>query len=78
MVVGALTLIGCAPVSRVYWQRMDGSFCATTNVKPRFYSSETETDCMVNGKSRQVMTNHEDISITLGLMTVLTALVSGQ
>lgn len=71
------TITGCTPISRTYWQRMDGSFCATTNVKPRLYSSETETDCMVNGKPVQVTTNHEDISITLGLMTVLAAFLSG-
>ena len=34
----------------------------TTKVNPVWYSSETETDCLVAGKAVTVPTNHDDFS----------------
>ena len=63
MALATLMLAGCANVHQVGWQRIDGTTCMTTKVNPVWYSSETETDCLVAGKAVTVPTNHDDFSI---------------
>lgn len=58
----------CASIHQINWIRIDGSKCQTTKVNPVWYSSETETDCMQNGKAVEVTTNHDDISILGGFV----------
>jgi hypothetical protein len=66
---------GCASLTQVRWTRIDGAPCITTKVKPVWYSSETETDCLVNGKAAAVATNHEDLSIIGGFAALLGVLL---
>lgn len=73
----ALWLSGCAGVSQIRWTRIDGSVCETTKAKPVWYSSETETDCLQDGRAVPVQTNHEDLSILGGVAALMTAVAAG-
>jgi hypothetical protein len=70
-----LLAAGCASLTQVRWTRIDGAPCITTKVKPVWYSSETETDCLVDGKAAAVATNHEDLSIIGGFAALLGVLL---
>lgn len=63
ILVALLALSGCSSVSQVAWQRIDGSQCMTTHVAPVWWSAETETDCLVDGKAVELTSNHDDVSI---------------
>lgn len=70
------SMCSCAQVHEVTWTRIDNNKCQTTKVNPTFYSSETETDCMVDGKAKQITTNHDDISILAGFVGLI-AMMAG-
>lgn len=63
ILVALLAFSGCAGVSQRHWTRIDGSPCMTTHVAPVWWSAETETDCLVDGKAVELTSNHDDASI---------------
>lgn len=58
-----LALSGCSGVAQQRWTRIDGTPCMTTHVAPVWWSAETMTDCMVDGKPVELTSNHDDVSI---------------
>lgn len=67
------TLCSCSAVHQVQYTRLDGTICQVTKVNPVWYSSETMIDCMVDGKSQQVPSNHEDLGMVAGFTGLIGA-----
>ncbi len=67
--------MGCTSIHQGEWHQLDGSKCQTIKINPVWYSSETESDCIKNGKSQPVATNHDDISIVAGFAGLLAILL---
>ena len=78
---GALGLIalcgstGCSSVHQIAWTRLDNAPCQTSNINAVWWSSETVTFCVADGRAQLVPTNHDDLGMLGGVAGLIAAII---
>lgn len=79
LVAALLLLASCANISAPHYKTVPFTDagknpCETTKVWPSWYSAETLTTCVQEGKVVEMHTNHSDMSMVAAMLGALGAL----
>lgn len=70
-----LSLMACSGVTVTPFQDAAGNPCQTVKVKADWYTSETSTSCVRDGKAVEIATNHTDLTMVAALGGIIAALI---